>query len=337
MTRRRAGGLLATLLLVAGMATAAEPDRAFLARLGEPVPAAVYTPVFGLPGADLPAATLIQFVSCENQRCEASLRAIQEFIATPLRQEDIRVAAVAVGATEADTAALARRLSLAFPVHADPNMEVFASVAEDGLPRTLIVDETGRVVYQHAGYGDYPREAEFRAVMEALVAGEPVPEALVRGGSAAGPPPGSGLFNPEIGAVDLRGKRAPDVPVEQWVTPPPADTEGKFLLVDFWATWCGPCRQTLEMADPLHRQFADRLVTLAVSDEPVETVRRYVREAGLEQPIGTDTKGRAIKHLEIRGIPNAFLANPDGIVVWQGHPMLLWRNDAALLREYLAE
>jgi cytochrome c biogenesis protein CcmG/thiol:disulfide interchange protein DsbE len=125
----------------------------------------------------------------------------------------------------------------------------------------------------------------------------------------------------QIWAKSFLGKPAPDFVVEKWLTPEP-DRQGKFVLIDFWATWCGPCRKAIPELNAFHKKFGDKLVVIGVSDEPEDTVRG-LDNPKIEYASAIDTQKRMSKTLEITGIPHVIIViDPKGIVRWEGFPLL---------------
>jgi thiol-disulfide isomerase/thioredoxin len=123
-----------------------------------------------------------------------------------------------------------------------------------------------------------------------------------------------------IWAKSFLGKPAPDFVVEKWLTPEP-DRQGKFVLIDFWATWCGPCRKAIPELNGYQKKFTDKLVVIGISDEAEGTVRRFDNPK-IEYASAIDTQKRMSKTLEITGIPHCILIDPKGIVRWEGFPLL---------------
>ncbi|PTX15051.1 thiol-disulfide isomerase/thioredoxin [Pontibacter mucosus] len=69
-----------------------------------------------------------------------------------------------------------------------------------------------------------------------------------------------------------------------------SDYQGKLLLLDFWATWCAPCIQSLHKLDSLQQQFGEALVVLPVTDEPLSKVAPFWQKRGWRLPtITSDT------------------------------------------------
>ena len=127
-------------------------------------------------------------------------------------------------------------------------------------------------------------------------------------------------------AKSFLNQPAPTIIVQKWLTEEP-DLNAKFVIVDFWATWCGPCRRSIPALNRLAEKFKERLVVIGLSDEPEATVRRMT-DPKIEYFVGIDPERRSFASLAISGIPHALLIDPKGIVRFEGHPNYL--NDAEL-------
>jgi cytochrome c biogenesis protein CcmG/thiol:disulfide interchange protein DsbE len=138
---------------------------------------------------------------------------------------------------------------------------------------------------------------------------------------------------PKISAASFRGKAPPKMVIQKWLTPEP-DMNGKFVLIDFWATWCGPCRQSIPHLNQLQARFKDQLVVIGLSDESEADVQR-MKSPKMDYAVGIDTAGTMSKAMSVRGIPHALIIDPNGIVRFEGHPGYLnEKNLAGLLAKY---
>ena len=124
----------------------------------------------------------------------------------------------------------------------------------------------------------------------------------------------------KIWARSFLNQKAPELVVEKWLTKEP-DRKGKFVLIDFWATWCGPCRKAIPELNALHKNFGDRLVVIGVSDE-LEAKVKAMSDPKIEYFSAIDTGARTKKAVGVTGVPHVLIINPQGIVRWEGFPLL---------------
>jgi thiol-disulfide isomerase/thioredoxin len=90
----------------------------------------------------------------------------------------------------------------------------------------------------------------------------------------------------------------------------------RILLLDFWATWCGPCRVVMPALVEVARAYADRGVqyyAVNLREEP-EVIRRYLKDAGLEIAVPLDKDGSVARKYGVKGIPTMVIMGRDGRV-----------------------
>ena len=124
-------------------------------------------------------------------------------------------------------------------------------------------------------------------------------------------------------AGDLTGKNAPEIMIREWITANPPDLnslQGRVYVVEFWATWCAPCRKNVPHLIELAEKFRERgLLFIAVSaDKSADTVRKFVSKKGINYHVAIDRD--SAERFEIAGFPTAFVVDHEGKVIWQGQP-----------------
>jgi len=112
------------------------------------------------------------------------------------------------------------------------------------------------------------------------------------------------------------------------------ELRGKVVVVNFWATWCPPCRKEMPDLETLYKQFKDQgLVILAISDEDAGKVRPFVAEQKVTYPILLDP-GRKVNELfQIEGIPKTFVYDRGGKLVAQSIDMRTRRQFLEMLAQ----
>jgi peroxiredoxin len=94
-----------------------------------------------------------------------------------------------------------------------------------------------------------------------------------------------------------------------------SDLHGKIVLLNFWATWCLPCRSEMPVLEERLAANSSKLEVLAINfDEPPETVSGFVSELGLNLKVLLDPGGLVQDLYRVRGYPTTYLVDSDGIV-----------------------
>lgn len=100
------------------------------------------------------------------------------------------------------------------------------------------------------------------------------------------------------------------------------DLRGKVVLVNFWATWCPPCRKEMPDLDALYKKFKDQgFVILAIDDEEVAKIKPYLAEHPVTYPVLLDPGRKANDMFRIDGIPKSFVYDREGKLVAQSIDM----------------
>jgi len=96
-----------------------------------------------------------------------------------------------------------------------------------------------------------------------------------------------------------------------------ASWRGKVVLLNFWATWCPPCRDEIPEMIELSKRFKDRLQIVGVSmdDAPSDDVRQFAKEMGIDYPIVMGSRTLSREYGGVPALPTSFVVNTDGKIV----------------------
>ena len=92
------------------------------------------------------------------------------------------------------------------------------------------------------------------------------------------------------------------------------------VIVDFWATWCGPCKAAMPHLDDLYKKYSKDVVVIGISDEEDSKVRAFIKSAKHSYPQAVDPNATVKNALGIQGIPHVVVLSSDGVIRWQGNP-----------------
>jgi thiol-disulfide isomerase/thioredoxin len=188
-------------------------------------------------------------------------------------------------------------------------------------PTNLVIDRQGTVRYA----GLSPGGVQEAVAALAAAPYEPGRDPETRPGAETPEPVDFPRFDGNVGKANrVVGQRAPDLQLNQWITPAP-NTDGKVVVVDFWATWCGPCIASIPHMNALANRFRDDVVIIGISAEKSSDFEKGMRRKRLtadrfQYSLALDpgrTLGRFVGN---KTIPYGIVMSGDGVVRWQGHP-----------------
>jgi peroxiredoxin len=100
------------------------------------------------------------------------------------------------------------------------------------------------------------------------------------------------------------------------------ELKGKVVMLNFWATWCPPCRKEMPDLEALYTRFEpEGLVILGISDDEPDKVRAFVQRQGTTYPVLLDPGSKVNQLLKINGIPKTFVYDREGKIVAQSIDM----------------
>jgi thiol-disulfide isomerase/thioredoxin len=135
------------------------------------------------------------------------------------------------------------------------------------------------------------------------------------------------------------GSPAPEIRVESMSGKPVAlsDYRGKVVLLDVWASWCGPCKQELPMLDDMARRLKDDVVVLAVSvDQERANVTKFLKaRPRWALTIAHDPKGEVADRFAPEKMPTSYVIDRSGVIRYVNSGFV--PGDAAVIERRLVE
>ncbi|MBI5204505.1 MAG: TlpA family protein disulfide reductase [Nitrospirae bacterium] len=96
-----------------------------------------------------------------------------------------------------------------------------------------------------------------------------------------------------------------------------ADYKGKVVMVEFWATWCPPCRELAPILEKIHKKYKDKgfiILALVSRDEGEAAIKSFIKEHGITYPVLLADQ-ETMRHYGVSSIPVNFIINKEGRVV----------------------
>lgn len=112
-----------------------------------------------------------------------------------------------------------------------------------------------------------------------------------------------------------------------------ADYRGKHVLVNFWATWCAPCRKEMPMLSELQSDYggsAFEVVTIATGRNPEPAIRGFFEEIGVDNlPVLLDARQGLSRDMGVLGLPVTILVDPEGLEIARMLGDAEWNGESA--------
>ena len=123
---------------------------------------------------------------------------------------------------------------------------------------------------------------------------------------------------PDFSLKDLNGRA---VEIKQF--------KGKVIFLNFWATWCGPCKEEMPSMEELYQQFKSKdfiFLTISVDYEKKEIVKQFIAKHRYTFPVLLDPECATLDLFQVKGIPTTFLIDKKGMMIGKATGPRNWKK-----------
>ena len=116
----------------------------------------------------------------------------------------------------------------------------------------------------------------------------------------------------------------------------------KWVLLNFWATWCGPCREEMPSLVRLKNKFQEEpieILAVSVDEDGWKSIDQFAKEVPFNFPVLSDKENRVISEFGTSFLPETFLINPQGVVIEKFSGSITWDDPSMMadLKSHLSQ
>jgi peroxiredoxin len=253
-----------------------------------------------------------------------------------LKDKGFTILAVSIDKNESPVKRFVEKLSLTFPVLLDPKNRITRLYRTTGVPETFIIDKKGVIREKIIGARNWFTQKTVEEFEQLLhEEGEKARQESTSGKAMAQKPSSlkkQKIYFKRAKVEKLDPKKAPDFTFPDMNNKKVSisNFKGKVVLLNFWATWCGPCIEEMPSLESLYHELkGDDFALLAVNlREKKKPVRQFLKKNKLTLPVLLDTHGQAMSSYGVWSIPATYIVDKKGYLVGRAIGQRDWNSKA---------